>query len=847
MTSVDSHRITSRSSRDDSHSRSAKRSPPVYSDENRPTSNKRSLKTRDTHRETSPDDDKNAPIRPAKSDTSLKLSAVTGGRYIPPGRLKMMQERITDKSSTEYQMLSWNALKRSINGIINKSNVSNITSIVEELFSENLIRGRGLLAQSIMQAQMFSPVFSQVYACLVAIINTKLPSNGELILNRLVMQFKRSYRRRSKNECVATVKFIAHLVNQEVAHELLALQVLTLLLDNPTDDSIELCIAFLKECGLKLKELSSRAFNAVNETLRNVLHEGKLQTRVLYMVETYLKILKDGFKEHPSVIHELDLVPEKDQITHLVSLEDTLQTHTELNVFRADPDYLENETKYQQLKGVILGEDGESGSSEEGSGGEESSEEDKENDEIIDNTGTNDIQFRRTMYLTLMSSINFEETVHKIMRMKLPDGSEKGVLDMILECACQERSYMKYFGLTAQRLCTIRRPYMESADLMLRESFSTVHRLESNKLRNAARFYAHLLYSDAIPWTALECIHLNEEETSASSRIFIKILFQELAEYMGLLNLNERLNEPLLSPYFSGLFSRENPKHSRFSVNFFTTIGLGGLTEGLREYLKSNSALQQMEVDSDSDSDSSDDEDDDSSDESTSSDSSSEGENSPENQPPEDNRKPTPNESPSPRPENSSDQRVRGNRRPHGYRRAGDWDRPYKDSRGEGKGPNNRERSRSPHEESQFDRAKCSLPDRADIPLEEARQHRSSHSRREKCDISPSKESRVRRRDRSKHSKHSEERSPLKHRHSHRSKRTSPSKERRRDRNKHSISLEAKSEMESKRGPDRRTADAEEEPSPKERSRRGRKHSIREKSSPPGRKKRRDRHVHSTD
>ena len=42
----------------------------------------------------------------------------------------------------------------------------------------------------------------------------------------------------------------------------------------------------------------------------------------------------------------------------------------------------------------------------------------------------------------------------------------------------------------------------------------------------------------------MACIQLNEDETNSSSRIYIKILFQELAEYMGLVKLNERLNDP---------------------------------------------------------------------------------------------------------------------------------------------------------------------------------------------------------------------------------------------------------------------------------------------------------------
>jgi len=48
----------------------------------------------------------------------------------------------------------------------------------------------------------------------------------------------------------------------------------------------------------------------------------------------------------------------------------------------------------------------------------------------------------------------------------------------------------------------------------------------------------------ALPLSVLEHIHLNEEETTSSSRIFIKIVFQELAEYMGLIKLNQRLQDP---------------------------------------------------------------------------------------------------------------------------------------------------------------------------------------------------------------------------------------------------------------------------------------------------------------
>lgn len=157
---------------------------------------------------------------------------------------------------------------------------------------------------------------------------------------------------------------------------------------------------------------------------------------------------------------------------------------------------------------------------------------------------------------------------------------------MLLECCSQERTYLRYYGLLGQRFCMINRVYQENFDDCFVKQYSMIHRLETNKLRNVAKFFAHLLGTDALPWQALAYIRLTEEDTTSSSRIFIKILFQELSEHLGLRKLNERLTEPSMQDSFDGIFPKDNPKNTRFAINFFTSIGLGGLTDSLREYLK---------------------------------------------------------------------------------------------------------------------------------------------------------------------------------------------------------------------------------------------------------------------
>jgi pre-mRNA-splicing factor CWC22 len=135
----------------------------------------------------------------AQAEFAKLVGSRSGGVYMPPARLRALQQAASgDKASPEYQRLSWDALRKSITGIVNRVNIANIKQIIPELFSENLIRGRGLLARSIMKAQAASLPFTPVFAAVVAILNTKLPQVGELVLTRLISQFRRSFKRNDK-------------------------------------------------------------------------------------------------------------------------------------------------------------------------------------------------------------------------------------------------------------------------------------------------------------------------------------------------------------------------------------------------------------------------------------------------------------------------------------------------------------------------------------------------------------------------------------------------------------------------------------------------------------------------
>ncbi|MCJ1402483.1 pre-mRNA-splicing factor cwc22 [Xylographa trunciseda] len=546
----------------------------------------------------------------AKAEYEKLLNVRSGGTYIPPARLRALQAQITDKSSKEYQRMAWEALKKSINGLINKVNVSNIKHIVPELFGENLVRGRGLFCRSIMKAQAASLPFTPIYATMVAIVNTKLPQVGELLLNRLIVQFKKAFKRNDKAVCLSSTTFIAHLCNQQVVHEMVAAQILFLLLNKPTDDSVEIAVGLTREIGQHLEEMSGPIALVVFDQFRSILHEQDIDKRVQYMIEVLFQVRKDKYKDNPAIKEELDLVEEEDQITHRIGLDDEIEVQDGLNVFKFDPEWEESEEAYKRLKAEILGEvDGSDEDDEDDSDDSSDDEEAKEEREmeIKDQSNTDLVNLRRTIYLTIMSSIDFEECCHKLMKVTLPPGQEPELPSMVIECCSQERTYSKFYGLIGERFAKLNRLWTELFEASFAKYFDTIHRYETNRLRNIARFFGHMLSSDAIGWHVLSIVHLNEEETTSSSRIFIKILFQDLAEALGMAKLQVRLKDDLLRPSFDGIFPTDNARNTRFSINYFTSIGMGAVTEEMREYLKNLPkpalpALPAAESESDSDS-----------------------------------------------------------------------------------------------------------------------------------------------------------------------------------------------------------------------------------------------------
>uniref|UniRef100_A0AAF5DF88 MI domain-containing protein n=1 Tax=Strongyloides stercoralis TaxID=6248 RepID=A0AAF5DF88_STRER len=512
---------------------------------------------------------------------------------MPPSRMMAMMAKIDDKNSETYQRLNWELLKKKIQGAVNKLNAQNIVPVLQELMKVNIIRGKGLLIKALIQAQAFSPTFSNVYAAFVSLINSKFPNIGELLIKRLVIQFKRCYNKNDKDNAKKILQFIAHLTNQNVIHELLSLEILFTLMETPTDDSIEMSITFIREIGMKLTEISPKGITAIFERLRSILNNtDTISKRIQYMIEVLFQTRKEKFAAHISVPEELDLIEEEDQITHNISLTEVLDPENKLNYFIFDKNFEENEKQYDEIKKEILGDD-DDGENEEGEeegddekAGEEIEEEQVTPMKIIDMTDEQLTAFRKSVYLTLQSSLDYQEAAHKLLKNEWKPGLEKELCNMIVDACAQQRSYENFYGNLAARFCNLKQEFQDCFEEIAKDAYTNVHRFPITQLRNVAFLVSHLLFTNSISWDVLSIVRLTENDTTPAGRIYLKFVFQTIVENMSAAKFYEKMKDPEMAHIWKGIFPRNNREDIMFAINYFTMINLGQLTLDMRERLK---------------------------------------------------------------------------------------------------------------------------------------------------------------------------------------------------------------------------------------------------------------------
>ena len=489
------------------------------------------------------------------------------------------------------------------------------------MFALNLPLVREVVAYALVHEAEQRTDVVPVLAALVAALDTIVPDIGQSVVRRCVRSFWRWKADLDKSKAAAatrlsrpsSARFLAHLVNQGVVGELVVLEMLLVLLEGsrPHTIAIETALHLLRDAGNHLcsRPALRAALEGTFTALRDAANERTdLPPRTRSALEALQEDRRRKFERNPAVPKDLALVDrDAANVTpHDASLEQDSSSSSSSSprttaddavpTFAFDPAWKEKREAWARLRLAVLDNSFAEEGAKRSSSAAASSTALVPAAKAATPVAVNDLSqadvvaVRKRVYLTITASLGFEEMAHHIMRDRTQGmlrGHDEEVVGMIVEHCAQTQSYSKVFGLLGARLCKAIVP--DYAKLFVAEfakQYSECHRVDPNKLRNVALLFAHLLADEAMPWPeTFAVVRLGEDSTNPASRIFLKTLFQDLARILGVDRLKKRLSP---ASNFAGMFPMTpgDTGRTRFAVNFFTAIGLGVLTDEMREFVK---------------------------------------------------------------------------------------------------------------------------------------------------------------------------------------------------------------------------------------------------------------------
>ncbi|KAL4135577.1 hypothetical protein QTP88_007177 [Uroleucon formosanum] len=481
------------------------------------------------------------------------------------------------------QRIYWDNLKMSIETAIKKLNPGNIRSTSIKLIKLNIIRGKGLLCRSIMEAQSHSINFTHIYATLVSFINHDFPNVAELLLVRCICLFTNAYKCKEEFKYAPPVLFIAHFVQNNVAKDWLVLEIIQLLIKTPNLQSIGLVDNIMKICG---KKLNSNSHNELDlkytfDKLQNISQDEHIDESVQCLAKTILLTYQNHYEDE----QEFDLVDPHKQYTHFLILDENYDPEYELDNFVYDLDFKSTEIMYKTISKKIL----KLKSKPYYFANYELDEmaDDEDECEPVTNMLSLNESIAIPKIISMLVNLNLPPSniALLLMTIKLEPGQETEFCMEYMVC-CFENSvvYNNYFAEIIQSFCQLNPLMIGSLELIFSRVLPIVHLNRPNSLKNIAKLFAQLLFSNSISWNVFSAIRL--AETSYCGRTYFKELFKNLILLMGRDALKERILDPSLRNSFAGFFPLNNGLYDYvLCIVFFADIDLYDLIDQFRESL----------------------------------------------------------------------------------------------------------------------------------------------------------------------------------------------------------------------------------------------------------------------
>jgi nucleolar MIF4G domain-containing protein 1 len=141
---------------------------------------------------------------------------------------------------------------------------------------------------------------------------------------------------------------------------------------------------------------------------------------------------------------------------------------------------------------------------------------------------------KRAIFCIIMGGTDCEDAFEKLCRSSmLHNRSERDTVRVLMECCGNEKSYNKFYGHLAARICEYQPQCKFSLQLAYWDAFKQFDKMDARKVANLAKLLFHLVVTHhALKlMTVLKALDISADDMEESAMIFLTILMCIILDY----------------------------------------------------------------------------------------------------------------------------------------------------------------------------------------------------------------------------------------------------------------------------------------------------------------------------
>jgi nucleolar MIF4G domain-containing protein 1 len=355
---------------------------------------------------------------------------------------------------------------------------------------------------------------------------------------------------KSKHIC-NLILVLAYLYNFNLVHCSFMYNVIRHLISNFSEVDIECLLILLSHCGKSLRSDDPLALKDIVLLVQKEKAENSRlasSSRAEYMISAIMDLKNNRRKKQDTVFSEkvgkfrkllgqVKSTAVKSGVSKTssdaslrISLDDILNAETKGRWWKVGASWVGNQ--YRFTEGMDPKD------ADESKRECESFKKEKEEDEYLLKIASKlrmNTDRKRAIFCIIMGGTDCEDTFEKLCRSSmLQNRSERDAVRVLLECCGQEKSYNKFYGHLAARICEFQPQSKFSLQLAYWDIFKHFDSMEVRKAANLAKllFYLIVHHQTLKLLPVIKTIDISQEDMDETTLIFLTILFSSmLAHY----------------------------------------------------------------------------------------------------------------------------------------------------------------------------------------------------------------------------------------------------------------------------------------------------------------------------